>query len=313
MSGARGGYDPAAPDPNDPIGVAALMAHIRPEAPHYRADAFEDAPRIAHSAPPPNRLSRGSAFGLMLGGVIGILIIFVAGFLSAVMIFGEPSEGGDVTIRTSPAQQAAGTVDATAQPGVATPGRETIVSPAEAGREVLPPPSPEVAAAEQARTQALNSSGETGTATTAQTQGQVAALPPAEEVAPVARGVPEPVATAQIIYPPAKPVPPAVTAGAQGTAGAGAAGRGEILAPPGGNYSLQFGAFRNRSNAEALVREVAAAAQAGIVAETGASGNELFYVRAGAFETRLEALDAVQRLRDQAGVVTFVHVNRISG
>ena len=113
------------------------------------------------------------------------------------------------------------------------------------------------------------------------------------------------IATDTIIYPGAKPSQPARSDVASAET--------SVLGGPGGNYSLQFGAFRDKSNAAALVRELQSAAKAGIVAEQGATGAPLFYVRAGAFQTRAEALEAVKSLRGSAGIVTFVHANRGTG
>jgi cell division septation protein DedD len=313
------------------LAVARLFDHLDRDTPRpYREDAYQDAPRIAHSGRVRFALSGGSISALIAGGLVSLFLIFVAGFMSAVVIFGEPDPDGQIAIRTAPQD---GGVTETAipdsapapsetRPTIAAPSRdgESVVSTAEAERGVLPPPSPEIVAVEAVRNQgnAVGPSPETAP-TPPVDRTELAAAPPSDippsgqtieppPPGPADRGGLEPTGRVDtsIIFPPDKPPPPSRVVAAEPAA----PGR---LGPPGGNYSLQFGAFQARENAEALLRELSGAIEAGIVEETGATGATLYHVRAGAFETRAEALRVVRALRDDSGFVTFVHVNRVTG
>ncbi len=313
------------------LSITQLFEHMEPRPRSYRDDAYEDAPKIAHPASRTRRAASFATLGALIGGAtLSIFIIFVAGFLSAVLIFGEPDEGGELAIRTAPMPAEEGTQESGAtvsdmergvSPGstAAENAGRSVVPSATAGREPLPAPSPEIAAAEAARQSALGEDTRAvapapAAAPTSPVTGSVIAAPQPrlsdsqtgpEATPPVSRGTGV-VVTDAIIFPPSKPAEPP----RQAVASAPADGR---LAAPSGNYSLQFGAFRDRSNAEALVREIARVAQGGIAEETGVSGTVLYYVRAGAFRTRAEALEAVRSLRERTGIVTFVHANRASG
>lgn len=310
------------------LSITHLFEHMDPKPRSYRDDAYEDAPKIAHSASRRSATSLATAGALIGGAAMSILIVFVAGFLSAVLIFGEPDEGGELAIRTAPIEQggmprqAAGPtgseqgMPSAAERAQTAPSRSTVVPSATAGRAPLPAPAPEIAAAEAARQSALNADrGQAGT------MSPTAITPPVREDSNIAAPptgetptgqIPQTrntgtVVTDTIIFPPAKPVEPPRQTLADAPAGDG------TLSAPAGNYSLQFGAFRDRGNAEALVREIAPVAKGGIAEETGVSGNTLYYVRAGAFRTRADALEAVRDLRERTGIVTFVHANRSSG
>ena len=282
----------------DALTVAKLFQHLDPQPRSYRPDAYDEAPRIRHSAPSGGVFGAAASPGLkgalIAGSVVAVLLVFFTGFLSAVLMFGEPNEGGELAIRTMPPAQVEPTMPGAVPQQVApetdraSSSGDGFVTPAEAGRDVLPPPDPEIAAAEQARIEALNP------------------VPAQAAAAPSVRVAVEPEATAleNFFRPTAKPDVPMRTAAAPATG---------VLGPAAGNYSVQFGAFKDRKNADVLVRELGGVAQATIVEETGASGTSLFFVRAGAFETRLDALEAVKTLRQNAGIVTFVHANRLSG
>lgn len=312
------------------LAVARLFDHLDRDTPRpYREDAYQDAPRITHSGRVRFALSGGSLSALIAGGVVSLLLIFVAGFMSAVLIFGEPDPDGQIAIRTAPSAPATASEptpvqapsDAVADTGPVPASRPaasngTVVSTAEATRDVLPPPSPEIVAAEAARQNALGPSPETAP-TPPVTETDLAATrgadpqvfqPPPQSTAPErAQGLgAEGMVDATIIFPPNKPTPPTRVAAADPATPA-------RLGAPGGNYSLQFGAFQARANAEALVRELSASIDAGIVEEVGATGATLFHVRAGSFDTRAAALRTVRALRDDAGLVTFVHANRGTG
>ncbi len=313
------------------LSITQLFEHMEPRPRSYRDDAYEDAPKIAHPASRGRNAASFATMGALIGGAtLSIFIIFVAGFLSAVLIFGEPDEGGELAIRTAPmpAQERtqAGAAGVSGSERDATPGGtaaenagRSVVPSATAGREPLPAPSPEIAAAEAARQSALGEDNRAAApapvaAPTQPVTGSVIAAPQSgslnnqtgpESTQSSSRGTGV-VVTDAIIFPPSKPAEPP----RQAVASAPPDGR---LTEPSGNYSLQFGAFRDRGNAEALVREIARVAQGGIAEETGVSGTVLYYVRAGAFRTRAEALEAVRSLRDRTGIVTFVHANRGAG
>lgn len=270
-------------------------------------------------------LSGGSLSALIAGGVVSLLLIFVAGFMSAVLIFGEPDPGGEIAIRTAPSASTPAPAPSFSAATDAAPvprsvaSNDSVVSTAEATRDVLPPPSPEIAAAEAARQSALGpapspaptpSVTETDLAATPSAEDQIIQSPP-RQAAPPALGPAGLVDTA-IIFPPNKPAPPTRVAVTNPSTPGDPTSSG-LLSAPGGNYSLQFGAFQDRANAEALVRELSAAIDAGIVEEVGATGATLFHVRAGSFETRADALRSVRALRNDMGLVTFVHANRRTG
>ncbi|MDF1750693.1 MAG: SPOR domain-containing protein [Alphaproteobacteria bacterium] len=294
------------------LSISKLFEHMDPQPRSYRTDAYEDAEKITHTAPSGLTLSSGSLSALVAGGIATLFVIFVAGFLSAVLIFGEPNAGGELAILPSPTVVQAGNQSAS-QADVATPmpvqpsaqerapipeqpsgASEGLVTSATASRDMPLPSAPEVTAAETARDSAMQ-------------PPKPIITPPPETATPSASavGTMATIATDTIIYPGAKPVPPVRTDMAAVDPG--------VIGGPGGNYSLQFGAFRDKANAAALVRELNGTARAGIVAEEGATGAPLFYVRAGAFQTRAEALEAVKALRGSAGIVTFVHANRGTG
>ncbi|NMM44344.1 SPOR domain-containing protein [Rhodospirillaceae bacterium KN72] len=287
----------------DALTVAKLFQHLDPQPRSYRPDAYDEAPRIRHAAPSGGLFGAATSPGLkgalIAGSVVAVLLVFFTGFLSAVLMFGEPNEGGELAIRTMPPAQVEAAQVEPVSP-VETPQQvspemdraatsgDSFVTPAEAGRDVLPPPDPEIAVAEQARRAAM------------------APAPDQTVTAPSVRVAAEPEAAAieNFFRPTAKPEVPVRTASASVTG---------ILGPAAGNYSVQFGAFKDRKNADVLVRELGGVAQASVIEETGASGTSLFFVRAGSFETRLDALEAVKVLRQKSGIVTFVHANRLSG
>lgn len=300
---------------NERLSITQLFQHMEPQPRSYRTDAHEDAPKITHTSEDRVRRSPLATTAMLGGAALSVLIVFVAGFLTAVLVFGEPDAGGEVAIRTAPAPVTERPVAATETP--LPPPSEGIVPSATAGRAPLPAPAPEIAAAEEARDAALRA----GSAETANAGGppmpQTAPTPPVQEtaIAPpaeVAVTPPPVVLNDRIFLPPVKPSEPE-RAAATDTAAVDPAPTSGILAAPSSNYSLQFGAFRDRANAEALVREIAGVAQGGITEEIGATGTALYYVRAGAFQTRAEALEAVRALRRATGIVTFVHANRETG
>lgn len=305
----------------DRLSITQLFQHMEPQPRSYRTDAHEDAQKITHTSEDRVRQSPFATTAMLGGAALSILIVFVAGFLTAVLIFGEPDAGGEVAIRTGPSPSIERQVSvADTAPEVLPPASEGIVPSATADRAPLPAPSPEIAAAEDARNSALqNGNGNTGNVGGAPLP-QSAPTPPVQEseIAPPSTPAtisaneqpPVPPATVlndRVFLPPVKPTEPDRTASADPAVGSG------ILAPPTGNYALQFGAFRDRANAEALVREIAAVAKGAIVEEVGATGTVLYYVRAGSFQTRAEALEAVRQLRRSTGIVTFVHANRGTG
>lgn len=296
------------------LSISKLFEHMDPQPRSYREDAYEDAQKITHTAPRQWVMSPATVSALVAGSLATLFVIFVAGFLSAVLIFGEPNAGGELAILPSPSQQPSQPVPSVAQeasgvgqdattsvqgtrapiPPQTTRVSEGLVTSATANLNQQVAPAPEIVAAESARDTALQSPSPVFTAP------QASSTPSVDALGPMAT-----IATDTIIYPGAKPSQPARSDVASAAT--------SVLGGPGGNYSLQFGAFRDKSNAAVLVRELAPAAKAGIVAEEGATGEPLFYVRAGAFQTRAEALEAVKSLRGSAGIVTFVHANRGTG
>lgn len=319
MRGAQG-RDGWAPDPalgedvrgsgrsGERLSIATLFEHMEPRPKAYRPDAHRDAPRIAHNA---GRAARSATTAAMaVGGLLSVLIVFVAGFLSAILIFGEPDPNGDLAIPVGPAQPPAAS-DIASVPAPSPAPAPVPAAPAVQGeaRQPVPEPAP-----------AVPRSGSAGDALVPPASASLEAEPaaPSEEIAAAEaardKALRQPLAApvrTEGFYPPAKPQ------AALGSAPGGDSGiappASSRLGPPGGSYSLQFGAFRDRQNADVLVRELAGIAQAGVQAQPGATGETLFYVRAGAFETRAEALKAVRSLRQDAGYVTFVHANVAPG
>lgn len=141
--------------------------------------------------------------------------------------------------------------------------------------------------------------------------------PAAGGIAPVAEAPPEPVASAPIAAKPADPQPtaaPTATPVPVRPAAPSAAVPPPVKqpAPPapvkGGRFLAQFGSYAERSNAEALIRDLA---KAGVPAEieslAGASGRTLHRVRSRAYATRTEADAArLSAQRQIAGLASTV-------
>lgn len=131
--------------------------------------------------------------------------------------------------------------------------------------------------------------------------GMTAPQPTAEPVADggddVAEPVPEPnaAATAPLVDTPAQPVPapakPAQAPVAAPVAPPPATPAPAMPAPArGGRFVAQFGSYAERSNAEALIRDLAkAGVPADIETLSGTSGRPLHRVRSRAYATRTEA------------------------
>ena len=196
------------------LSISKLFEHMDPQPRSYRDDAYEDAHKITHTAPPRLVISPGTVSALVAGSIATLFIIFVAGFLSAVLIFGEPNAGGELAILPSQSQQPSQPVPSVAQeasvvgqeattsvqgtrapiPPQTTRVSEGLVTSATANLNQQVAPAPEIAAAESARDTALQPPAPIFTAP------QTPPQPSVDELGPKAT-----IATDTIIYPRAKP------------------------------------------------------------------------------------------------------------
>ena len=71
-------------------------------------------------------------------------------------------------------------------------------------------------------------------------------------------------------------------------------------------YTVQVGAYRDRSPAEALRASLVAAGHDAYIVETDAAGSARYRVRVGSFATRQAAIDAATRLGSERQVATYV-------
>lgn len=263
----------------------------------YDRTAYEEAPRIRHGGDALRvALSPRAAYGVIGGAATAALLLFVAGFLAA---FWLVAPDGGVARGPAPAQPMAQQAVEPAAPAAAAAPGPGLIARATAGDapETPAPPAPEIEAAARA--------------TQAQPQPiaapqQLAALPepsaPDEAEAPRARLKPADA-------PPPAPRAQSATFTAP-SADAAPAARAEPISAVTGAYALQFGAFRERANAEELLGRIPTSLGARLIEGRDSAGAPLFYVRAGGFESVAEARRRSAELEASAGLKSFVRRGR---
>ncbi|MCR9221361.1 MAG: SPOR domain-containing protein [Alphaproteobacteria bacterium] len=310
------------------LGLLGLAAEgrlrSRPRGRPYSRTAYEAAPRIRQGGAPLRvALSPAAAYGVFGGATAAAFLLFLAGFLAAFWLVAP--DGAPV------AERAPAPAVAAPEAGAAAGG---LIPRATAGDapETRAPPAPEIAAAERAmaprvetpQLAALPTAVAPATEAPAAPMTEAPAAPATE--APAARTAPvtvpsaprarlkpvlgdaagggvarEPMPVEDMSASPPEP-PAAASSGftAPGTSseasdvGAGAA------------YELQFGAFRERANADALLAGAPESLGARLVESRDAAGRPLYFIRAGGFETAAEARAASARIEREAGLKSFV-------
>lgn len=300
----------------------------------YRADAYRDAARVTHPAPVRFAMRPGLYYTLIGGSGVAALGLFFAGFLAAYLIFSDteypiaqaPLSAGDAATGVA----ATGTETSREDPSARALRRESESSDSTLTRAALAVgpetdlrnPSPEIAAVLDARRRSVREVDP--------------ALFDAQPPTSSSESAPGGVAAIMDPRPRLKPTPPARAAGSQPNTGTadGATERTARVQPGntptalasvtpqeptrviGGDapYSLQFGAFGRRANAERMLRRLSSVLpEARIEVGTGADGQALHYVRAGGYETRLRADRALKDLRRESGLIGIVHAAHLEG
>lgn len=256
---------------------------------------------------------------MVLGGIAAAaaLLVFFAGFITAVGLFGGSAGSSNATTSASLAHVAipkapglavlpAKPADAphavppgdpmtrsVAPPPVADTAPAVEPAPAAPARATLPGAVPPRAALPPQPARPAPAARPAG-GTTAPAQQQAAAPAPARPAAPSASPAP-----------PTRLVPPTTSGAAPSPAsppasaqkGAGAAG----------GFAVQVGAFLTGSHAERLSEDLKKRGHdARVVVETDTSGRPWHIVRVGRFTDRYTALSAANRLKSAEGVPTMV-------
>lgn len=295
----------------------------RRAAPRFDSTAYEGAPRIRHGGDRLRfTLTPGAAYGLVGGAATAALLLFVAGFMAAFWLFAPESpfaraRAPEVAATGATSDAAAARPNGTDAP-VATSENSYLIGEAEAdGAPDIPaPPSPEIAAVEAMRAAnddpagpqmaALPEAGEPKNAAPAASDGAeqgAGTSAPAEATSsattppPSARLKPDTGAgdSDSVITPP----PPPERAPAREAAAA--------MPSDTGPYRLQFGAFREKANAEALRARIPDHLGARIVTAPDSQGRPLHYVRSMGFATPDAAREAGRTVEQQAGLESFIH------
>ena len=267
----------------------------------YDRTAYEEAPRIRHGGDAVRvALSPRAAYGVIGGAATAALLLFVAGFLAA---FWLVAPDGGVARGPEPSQpvvQQAVEPAKPAAPGPALIGRATAGD----APETPAPPAPEIEAAAHA-TQSQPRAQPQSQPQLMTAPQQLAALPqaaaparPNEDDEPRARlkpadaPPPAPAAQSSTFTAPSDNPAPAASAAASGA------------------YALQFGAFRERANAEELLSRIPTSLGARLIEGRDSAGGPLFYVRAGGFESVAEARRRSAELEAAEGLKSFVRRGR---
>ena len=274
---------------SEPSGVVSRFMRNQPSY-----STFDEEARIRRRDPGYLQQDRLQSLVLIGGFVSSALLLFIAGFVSAFLLFDDvaPSDVAvaDPDVITAP--PVVETAQAPEAPVDFPPQRDFVsTANAEADSDVPPEPAPEVAAA-----RALADSGEpvdapgspVVTLEQAVKQQQPAIEPQAttggqaaqDEPVQLVRATPEPVAQ-----------PSTSTAST----------------PPARGYVLQFGAFGDRGNAQGLVNLLKQkVGRVWIVEGRASSGADLFFVRGGSYESRDEAAAAARKLWQSDRIDSFV-------
>ncbi|MBP5857782.1 SPOR domain-containing protein [Marivibrio halodurans] len=325
--GGRAGIRPEGPMDAGPRGETGPGADAdggaprgrRRAAPRFDSTAYEGAPRIRHGGDRLRfTLTPGAAYGLVGGAATAALLLFVAGFMAAFWLFAPESPFAQAR---APEVAATGVVgsspsDADGDGGTvpAATGHSYLIGEAEAdgAPENPAPPSPEIAAVEAMRAANDDPPG-----------AQMAALPEAGEPKNAAASAsdnaerspaPQGAATPSPASPPTARLKPGNGAGASDSVitpppppKTGAA-QATVAAPSdAGPYRLQFGAFREKANAEVLRARIPDRLGARIVTAPDSQGRPLHYVRSMGFATPGAAREAGRTVEQQAGLKSFIH------
>ncbi|MEQ8603574.1 MAG: SPOR domain-containing protein [Marivibrio sp.] len=286
----------------------------RDRAPRFERAAYEEAPRIRHGGEALRvALSPRAAYGVIGGAAAAALLLFVAGFLAAFWLIAPDGGVARAPATQAPTDAGVAAVEpaAPAAPSARIPA---LIARATAGDapETPAPPAPEILAA-----------AERGAAFDQQSAGarsQVAALPrTSETVAPEPAQSDLPASATGAPRALLKRLPPAVRApsappeqegGFTASPSARPAPAETAQSEPSGGYALQFGAFRERANAEELLARIPDALDARIVDGRDSAGRALFYVRAGGFDSVGAARDRAAELETAQGLKSFVRRGR---
>lgn len=255
------------------------MSRFMRNQPSY--STFDEEARIRRRDPGYLEQDRIQSLVLIGGFVASALLLFIAGFVSAFVLFDDVTPTDVATAQ--PEAVVAPPVVATATPPAVNSTADPVDFPqsdfvstaqADADSEAPPAPAPEVAAA-----RALADSG-------------VAVDAPGSPVVPVeqpaANQVAEPNTPVQLVRATPDPIVPGNAAPIRG-------------------FVLQFGAFGERGNADGLVALLKDKVGPVWVAEGKASsGANLFFVRGGSFETRDDATAAARKLWQSDRIDSFV-------
>lgn len=245
---------------------------------------FDEEARIRRRDPGYLEQDRIQSLVLVGGFVASALLLFIAGFVSAFLLFDDVTST-DVAV-AEPEAVVAPPVVATVTPPIVDPTVDSVDFPqsdfvstaqADADSEAPPEPAPEVAAA-----RALADSG-------------LAVDAPGSPVIPVEQPAvnqgAEPNTPVQLVRATPDPL-------IQGNAAATAPIRG---------FVLQFGAFGDRGNADGLVALLKdKVGPVWVVEGKTNSGANLFFVRGGSFETRDDATVAARKLWQSDRIDSFV-------
>ncbi|MEQ9490625.1 MAG: SPOR domain-containing protein [Alphaproteobacteria bacterium] len=257
--------------------------------------SFDEEARIRRRDPGYLEQDRLQSLVLVGGFATSALLLFIAGFVSAFLLF-DDAVTGDVAALDAQKPEAPAIAAAPAEPSdepVDFPAQRDFVgtAQADADSDTPPEPTPEVAAA-----RALADSGEPVDAPgnpvvpmdQAEQAAQTASIPPPDPVA-----AEEPNQPVQLVR-----TSPEPAGGSESTS---------ATAQPTRGFVLQFGAFGDRKNADNLVSLLnGKVGPVWVIEGKASSGADLFFVRGGAFETRDGAAAAARKLWQSDRIDSFV-------
>ena len=244
---------------------------------------------------------------MVLGGIAAVaaLLVFFAGFITAVGLFGGSTVASSATASGSLPQAAMPRA-----PSVAVlPARPADVPPSAALAGVAPSAPAAPAAGARPTVPALPSAPLPVAEVEPVPASPVPAARPAPGAAPpgqqrAAAPVPPPPGPSVSPAPPTRLIPP--TGGAAPPAASPPAGAPRAAGAAGG-FAVQVGAFLTGSHAERLSEDLKKRGHdARVVVETDTSGRPWHIVRVGRFTDRYTALGAADRLKSAEGVPTMV-------
>jgi cell division protein FtsN len=221
-----------------------------------------------------------------MAGATGLILSFLAG----VMVGRGVDAGGEVQA-SRPVREATVITEETPRPIPPAPGELSYAGRLEADKvdATLERPAPS-AEPERPKTEAR-------------------ATPPPRAATPAPRSTPRPVKATPA---PAKPEPsasaaPTETRAASSARPEAAGSAGDAAAPAsGGKFTIQVGAFKDRSGADAVLGQLKAKGYAAYV-EPGSAG--LYNVRVGTYGDRADAERTLGKLRDDEKLKPFIVKN----